>query len=241
MTDRNELPVSDHNLVEHMLATLLLAEESAQPLDDTPLGRCTGEFLANNWAKARDGLLARTKKIEVEPQASAAPRAFRFLIHAPYKRKNSPNAPVKLDPGPIRGTIHYRRDLFCPSDDGPPVAVALHDRGMVHPNYSRRHGLLCVGDLPAGDPISLEDLLAHVYRIVTYQNLRVTHPADVEAAEYFAADPQAMQGLGARQPLVLNLSFLAGIAQDDCKNIDAEKRREWPARGSGAKRNGSAI
>jgi hypothetical protein len=201
MTTRSESTLSDRDLIEQMLAALLLAEEGPRPLDDTPIGRCVAEFFTNNWVQAREGLLAKTKKIEVEPQPSAAPRVFRFIIHAPYKRKNSSHAPVTLDPGPIQGTIYYRRDLFCPSDDGPPVAVVLHDRGMVHPNYSRRHGLLCVGDLPAGAPISLEDLLAHVYRIATYQNLRITHPADMEAAEYFATDPEAMRGLEHVDPL----------------------------------------
>jgi hypothetical protein len=179
----------------------LLADQGADPFDDTPIGRATAEFFKNNWRRAQAGLLARTDLIKVVPPLSAAPRVFAFGMGVSYKRKSSSHAPAKIAPGPIRGMIYYRPDILCPADAGPPVAVSLHDRGILHPNYSRRHGLLCVGEWPAGQLVELDALLEHVYRIVTYQNLRVTHPADVEAAEYFATDPDAMRGLEHVQPL----------------------------------------
>jgi hypothetical protein len=41
----------------------------------------------------------------------------------------------------------------------------------------------------------------HVYPIVSYQNRQPTHPADIEAARYFALEPAAMQGLEPAPPL----------------------------------------
>ena len=72
--------------------------------------------------------------------------------------------------------------------------------GFFHPNYSRRDGVLCVGTLPP-DPYPLDALLEHVYRIVTYQNLAVDNSADLEAAIYFATNPEAMVGLEPVEPI----------------------------------------
>jgi hypothetical protein len=168
--------------------------------DDTPVVKAGKEFFSNSWTQACDGLLSKTKKIAVEPELSPYPRVFHMHIFCSYKRKEGLLEPVELVQGPIRGTIYYRPDILSPGDDSPAVAVALQDHGFFHPNFSRRHGLLCLGDLPAG-PIALENLLEHVYRIVTYQNLRVTDPADAEAAVYFATDPEAMVGLEKVEPL----------------------------------------
>jgi hypothetical protein len=135
---------------------------------------------------------------------SPAPRAFRFEFDCSYKRKLGDDSPVELMPGPVCGEVIYRGDMLL-NPDGPCVVVLI-DRhlGYFHPNYSRRQGFLCLGDLsnlPPG-PIPLEPLLEnHVYPIVSYQNRRPAHPADIEAARYFATEPTAMQGLQPVSPL----------------------------------------
>jgi hypothetical protein len=137
----------------------------------------------------------------VEPELSPTPRVFRFWIDRPYKRQARSDAPVELASGPITGTIYYRHNMFAVEDQAvPTVAVALDDRTLLHPNFSRRHGILCLGSLPSG-PVSLSRLLEHLYRILSYANVRVTHPADINAAEYFASDPDALRGLDKVQPL----------------------------------------
>jgi hypothetical protein len=196
---RDELPL---RLFEAMLA---VSRDEGPLEEDTPAARVTREFLANNWARARDGLLAKTRRIEVQPEMSAAPRVFHFAIHRPYKRKAADGS-VELVPGPIFGTVFYRHDLFTCDDDVPTVAVALHDRATFHANFSRRYGLLCLGAVDelggaGGGPIPLDRLLEHVYRIMSYANFRVTHPADPEAARYFATDPDALRGLEHVEPL----------------------------------------
>ncbi|MGA2798003.1 MAG: hypothetical protein ABSE63_10510 [Thermoguttaceae bacterium] len=185
----------------HILAVVERSSRKNDPSDeDTPIAKAARDFFTNNWRQADEGLLAKTNKIRVEPEPSSAPRVFQMHIFCSYKRKEGLLEPVELVPGPIRGTIYYRPDILSPGDDAPAVAVALNDYGFFHPNFSRRQGLLCLGDLPAG-PIALENLLEHIYRIVTYQNLRVTDPADAEAATYFATDPEAMAGLEKVEPL----------------------------------------
>jgi hypothetical protein len=182
--------------LDHVLAALerIASRDNGLHDEDTPIAKACREFFSNNWSQACGGLLARTKKIIVQPELSPNLRVFHIHIFSFYKRKEGPQDPVELVPGPIRGTIYYRPDILSPGDDVPAVAVALQDRGFFHPNFSRRHGLLCLGDLPPG-PIALENLLLHIYQIVTYQNLRVTDPADAEAANYFATDPNALDGL----------------------------------------------
>lgn len=191
----------DIDPIVQLLTTMMVISRGGHLLDeDTPLARATIEFLTNNWIQAQSGLLAKTKKIEVHPESLPAPRVFNFQMFCPYKRKEFSEAPIELFPGPLRGKIYYRFDLLSPSDDAPAVVVAIEDRSFFHPNFSRRHGLLCIGHWPPG-PIMLEDLLQHIYRIVTYQNLRVMHPADGEAATFFATDPDAMRGLEEVKPL----------------------------------------
>lgn len=196
---QGELPM---RLFEAMLA---VSRHEGAADEDTPAARVTREFLANNWARARDGLLAKTRLIEVQPEMSPAPRVFHFVLHRPYKRKAADGS-VELVPGPVLGTVFYRHDLFTCDDDVPTVAVALHDPATLHANFSRRHGLLCLGNVgelagAGGGPIALDRLLEHVYRIMSYANIRVTHPADLEAARYFATDPDAMRGLEHVEPL----------------------------------------
>jgi hypothetical protein len=194
----------DPRYFDHLLAMfhLALADDGGLLEEETPLARGTREFFANNWAQTRDGLLARTRLIEVAPAPSPAPRVFEFTIHRPYKRKAGPDEPVELVPGPIRGMLFYRSDiLLMAEDDGPAIAVSLADRWMFHPNFSRRHSMLCLGGFPGG-PVPLATCLEHVYRIVSYANQRVFHPADIEAARYFALDPDAMmKGLEHVEPL----------------------------------------
>jgi len=189
------------NPIENLLASLDRLMLKNNPDDeDTPTVKAAADFFKNNYEHTRDGLLAKTNKIRVEPEQSPAPRVFHFHISRPYKRKEGLLEPVELVPGPIRGTIYYRNDLFEPGNNGPVVAVALQDRGLFHPNFSRRYGLLCLGDLPPG-PVALDHLLTHLYCILCYQNLRVTDPADAEAATYFGTDPEAMSGLEKVEPL----------------------------------------
>jgi hypothetical protein len=190
--------------LESFMQNLLqnLGEQMAE--EDDPLDCIRNEFFANSWKECCDGLLAKTSRLRVWPEVSPAPRVFEFEIDTPYKRKRQEDSSVELMPGPVRGRVIYRGDMFV-NPEGPCVVVLI-DRtlGYFHPNYSRRNGFLCLGDLsnlPPG-PIPLEPLLEnHIYPIVSYQNRRPMHPADVEAARYFALDPSAMQGLEPVPPL----------------------------------------
>jgi hypothetical protein len=163
----------------------------------------TREFLAHSWESCRDGLLRKTRRIRVEPEPRPVPRMFRFEFDLPYKRKAGPEAPVELDSGPIRGLVIYRADLLANLHE-PCVAVRLDaSMGFLHPNYSRTLGLVCLGDTTEFQgPVPLDVLLAnHLYPILSYQNRRPHHPADFEAARYFALDPDAMSGLEPAPPL----------------------------------------
>ncbi len=187
---------------EEMIELLRRAAAGTHQLDeDTPLGRATGEFFANNWAECRDGILAKTRIIRVYPEPSSAPRSFRFEMHVPYKCKHG-DGPVMLAPGPVRGVINYHPQLLEISDPKTPsIAVALDsDLGFFHPNYSRQFGLVCLGDLPAG-PFPLDALLEHLYSILSFANWRAFHPADIEAARHFALEPTALEGVGNPEPL----------------------------------------
>jgi hypothetical protein len=172
------------------------------PAVDTPVGRITREFLANNWANCCDDLLSKTSRIRVTPQPSPSPRVFRFEIDFPYKRKASRDAQVELMPGPIRGTIYYRPDALL-STKGPAIAARVDlDQQLLHPNVSRQHGFVCLGELPSSPyPFPLDLLLEHLYTILTYQNYRPSHPLDFEAAAYFALEADALAGLEAVAPL----------------------------------------
>ncbi|HUG92072.1 MAG TPA: hypothetical protein VML55_14630, partial [Planctomycetaceae bacterium] len=186
---------------EFLDSLALMAGGCDLPDEDTPLGRLTREFFGNNWGTCRDGLLARTQRIRVRPDASPWPRVFQFEIDCPFKRKLGPEHPVELMPGPIRGTILYRPDLFRNPHE-PALAVRLpRGQAYFHPNYSRTLGLVCLGDVPPG-PFPLDALLEnHLYPILSYQNRRPSHPADFESARYFALDPEAMSGLEPVRPL----------------------------------------
>ncbi len=202
MTHENsQLPVDLQRMMQMLLASV---ERGDMPDEDEPLGRLTREFFANNWAECRDGLLTKTKRIRVSPQIAPAPRAFRFEIDCPYKRKLDADTRVELMPGPVRGEVIYRGDLFQ-DPDGPCLAVLIDkDLAYFHPNYSRERGYLCIGelgDLPPG-PLPLDRLLEnHLFPIISYQNRRPSHPADIEAARYFALEPTAMEGLEPVVPL----------------------------------------
>jgi hypothetical protein len=129
------------------------------------------------------------------------PSSFGFEIDRPYKRRATPDGPVELAPGPLRGTIMYRANLFAASPDEPTVVVLIDRQCRFHhPNFSPRFGAICLGDLPHG-PIALDALLLHVFSIVSYQNRNPLHPADIDAAHYFALDPNAMSGLEPVEPL----------------------------------------
>lgn len=199
-------PVREFDHLDAILHDLLsnAVGRDDMPEEDTPLGKLTREFFANNWRICCDGLLQRTTKIRVEPEPHPAPRMFRFQIATRYKRKVDSYSVVELMPGPVRGRILYRGDMF-ENPEPPTVAVLLdRDQAYFHPNYARRQGVLCLGDeqnLPPG-PLPLDVLLEnHIYPILTYQNRRPAHPADIEAARYFALDPGAMVGLEPVDPL----------------------------------------
>jgi hypothetical protein len=171
------------------------------PGEDTPLGMLARQFFENNWRNCLDGLLRKTSRIRVWPEPSPAPRTFKFEIDAPYKCKRGADAPVELAPGPIRGSIMYRYNVFENNKD-PAIAVALdRDQCLLHPNYSRKVGFFCLGELPRSPyPFPLDLLLENlIYPLCTYQHMRPVHPFDLEAARYFALDPDAMRGL---QPAV---------------------------------------
>jgi hypothetical protein len=188
--------------LQHLLEVAL--DRGDLPQEDTPLSKLAREFFINNWAMSRDGLLQKTDKIRVRPEPNPAPREFRFEIATRYKRKLDSSSIVELMPGPVRGRILYRGDMF--ENPEPPTVAVLLDRNQsyFHPNYARKQGILCIGDeqnLPPG-PLPLDVLLEnHIYPIVTYQNRRPAHPADLEAARYFALDPRAMEGLEPVDPL----------------------------------------
>lgn len=188
-------------LLEQLARLAGLTDDLPDPA--TPLGQMTREFLTNTWADCRDGLLARTQRIRVLPEPKPVPRMFHFEIDLPYKRKLRPDAQVELAPGPIRGMVIYRPDLLANLHE-PGVAVRLDpSMALLHPNYSRALGLVCLGDTTEFQgPIPLDVLLAnHLYPLLSYQNRRPHHPADLEAAHYFALDPEAMTGLEPVPPL----------------------------------------
>jgi hypothetical protein len=179
--------------------------EEARSVDDLPdpstdEGRATREFFANSWDQARTGLLSHTDRIRVQPLRFAGPRAFTFEVDRPYRRRLG-DGTVELSPGPITGAIHYRPDLMVPRPGARSTVVFIDkELGFYHPNYSRAHGVLCIGDVPGG-PFPLDALLGHLFGILSYQNRESRDPADLEAVRYFASDPHAMAGLEDVAPL----------------------------------------
>ena len=185
--------------IEQMLAQLAdIAQLQAPITDENAL-----EFFTSNWENCLNGLLQRTDRIRVTPEAVSTPVSFSFEIDTPYKRKIG-DGPVELMPGPVLGRILYRRDMF-EEPEGRTVAVMIDPKlGYFHPNYSRTSAFLCIGDESNFEdgPLPLDRLLeAHIFPVVSYQNRRPTHPMDLEAARYFALDPSAMDGLESVQPL----------------------------------------
>ncbi len=159
----------------------------------------TRTFLGESWREAREGLLAKTETIRILPQPSETPACFRFVIDRPYKRKTGPTAAVELVEGPVFGTIFYAIDQFA-EEEGPALVVFLDpDQAYFHPNACRRTGALCLGDLPQRFP--LEDLLQHLFSVISYENRTPGEPLDAEAANYFALDADSMTGLEAPEPL----------------------------------------
>ena len=157
------------------------------------------EFFFHNWSEARDGLLSRTSKIRVQPQASRAPRVFHFELDRPYKRKREDGG-VELAPGPLHGLICYHPDPFASVPGQTSVAMLIDPGlGLFHPNFSRVFvGQLCLGHLH-GTP-ALAPLLEHIWGILSYTNLTVSDPADREASAFFSV-PEARDGLPPAEPL----------------------------------------
>lgn len=188
-------------LMQNLAQVVRNAEGSiAPPEDDSPLARMTAEFHANSYATYLAGPLARSERIDVVPATLPSPTRFSFSVGVRFKRKLGEGHPVELDPGPVRGRIFYRPNLLFP-EPGPAIAVAIENPGFFHPNFSRRHGLLCLGSLPGG-PYPLDQLIEHhLYPILSYQVRNPSDPADPEAARYFALDPEAMHGLQPVPPL----------------------------------------
>jgi hypothetical protein len=181
----------------------LAANHDDLPDPNTPLGMLTREFLVNTYDNCLAGLLSKTNRIRVIPEPAPTPRIFHFEMDLPYKRKLGTDAPVELMPGPIRGAVIYRPDMFANLHE-PSVAVRLDpSMGYFHSNYSRLHNLVCLGDTTEfRGPIDLELLLEnHLYPILSYQNRRPHHTADVEASQYFALHEDAMSGLEPVPPL----------------------------------------
>lgn len=200
MTNHN-VPQELQHLMRHLAHLAELAD--GMPEEDTSLGILTREYLDNNWRQCEEGLLRKTNKLRVWPMSTRSPWMFKFEVDCAWKRKLNREAPVELMPGPVRGTVFYRPDVFTNTDD-PAVAVALDlDQAFYHPNHSSRNGFLCLGQLPDNPyPFPLDMLLESVvYPLITYQSRRPVHPLDADAAHYFAFDPDAMQGLEPPAPL----------------------------------------
>ena len=168
---------------------------------EVPLGELERDFFVHSWCCGR-GLRDRSERLRLEPMMPGpAPTAFSFEIDCLYKRRAAIDEPVELVDSTLSGRILYRPDPFDGDPDTPVTLVLIDPRhGLWHPNYSRRHGLLCVGNLPPG-PTPLDDLLQHVYSIVTYQNRSTRDPADPDAAVWFATEPDALVGLEHVEPL----------------------------------------
>jgi hypothetical protein len=177
----------------------MIAYGGELPHPSDPLGRQVREYFANNWREARERLLDRTQVIEVEPLPPEGPRSFSFVIHRPY-RKRHPSGEVTLEPGPVEGTICYHANVLRPPRDAQSVVVFISTPGFWHVNHSRRHRVLCLGDMPR-DPLPLASLLEHIYGIVAYQNMGFDSPLDRDAARYFLTNPNAMDGLRPVHPL----------------------------------------
>jgi len=178
----------------------LISAAEDLPDEATEEGRAARAFFSNNWSQAQRGILARTTRVRVWPVPGPGPRIFTFAVDLPYKRKR-PDGSVELAPGPVRGTIHYRANLFSPELDRRSITVLLDSTpGFYHPNYSRAQGALCIGDVPDG-PFPLDALIEHLYGIVSYQNRDSNNPADLEAVRYFSTDPTALEGLEDVPPL----------------------------------------
>ena len=198
---------SDFRLTDENPLTLLRRLVRLQELDDllpdptTPFGKMTFEFFSNNWINARDGLLRKTQRLRARPRfPGPAPRVFSFEADCKYKRKRNVDDAIQLVDGPLRGTIRYRPDLFIADPEEPSIAVFLDpDQHFYHPNHARALGLLCTGALPWAFPLDL--LLEHIHLLVSYQHWSASDPADLEAARYFALDPDAMRGLEHVEPL----------------------------------------
>jgi hypothetical protein len=191
----------ESRLLQHLLAVL---QPKAASDGDSPLMKIAREFFVNNWNDCREGLLAKTSLLRVYPQWSAMPCTFRFELDRPYKSKRGHNGPVELQPGPIRGLIAYRADLFVDTSV-PYIAIQVDPAlNFFHPNSSRQRGsLVCLGELPDNlFPFPLDLLLeTRLYPILTYQDRRPSSPFDLDAANYFALHPEAMDGLEPAEPL----------------------------------------
>ena len=192
MTDNSGGQIPLELLLQHLRSLSEPGDDLPDP--NTEIGKATHEFFANNWENARDGLLSRTDRVRFWPSPGPGPRSFTFEIDLPYKRKGM-NGGVEVAPGPVRGTVLYRSDVLTPEPGGHSIVVFIDtDLGFYHPNYSRKHGVLCIGDIPNG-PFPLDALIEHIYGIVSYQNRDSDNPADMEAVRYFTADPGAFEGL----------------------------------------------
>jgi len=194
-------PLQLQRLLSDILANRPGAQVECEP--DSPLNELAREFFANNWAMCQANLLCKTKILRVVPEPSAALRAFHFELDRPYKRRRSTAAAVELMPGPIRGIISYRTNLFQ-QPDGVHIAVQVDPQlDYFHPNCVRGRGLICLGDLPSSPfPLPLDLLVEnHIYPILTYQNMTPSDALDRDASIYFAFEPHALDGLTPVPPL----------------------------------------
>ena len=180
------------------LMQLLFALEDPLPDPETEAGREARAFFQQCWLDARDGLLARTTRLTIEPASSFAPRLFRWVVQRPYKRRAS-DGQVELASGPIRGTIHYRGDaLTAPRDELAILVRVDPDLAIHHPNIDPVTSLVCHG---LREVLPLEAVALQLYSIVSFQNMGLTSPLCREAANYFAHVPGAKDGLEPVEPL----------------------------------------
>ncbi len=185
------------DLIEELQS--LSGPDEGLPDPSTQEGQATLEFFANNWERAQSGLLARTELVRVRPLPVTGPRSFFYEFDRPYKSKD-PQGMVELVSGPITGTIRYRPNIFTPPPGSRSIVVSVDSDRFYHPNFNRKHGVLCIGDIAPG-PFPLEPLIEHLYSIISYQNMVSDNPMDSEAVRYFGTDPDALKGLSEVQPL----------------------------------------
>jgi len=192
--------VNDPLWTDAMLQQALEAIGAAQPRDES-MRDVVLDFCRNSFRECEHGLLAKTSRVRVEPDAAPRPHRFRFEIDVPFLSRRAPEEPARVEPGPVRGWIAYRLDLF-ESDFVPPVIVRLdRDLHVWHPHVHPGIGLLCTGRMPQGG-VPLASVIEHwIYPILTGQQIDVRDPLNPFAAADWVNDRETRESLPPPAPL----------------------------------------